>query len=84
VTSIERASRRSSTARRVGIATTLAFALAGSACATVHPWERGTLADRCMIFDADGNTVAYTTHWQESREGAMGGFGVQGGGCGCK
>jgi hypothetical protein len=57
----------------------------GSAgCATVQPWQRGTLADSCMVFDSNGNVVAYMTHWQEAREGSMGGFGVQGGGCGCK
>lgn len=55
-----------------------------SACATVQPWQRGTLADQYMIFDADGQLVSYMTHWQESREGSSGGFGVQGGGCGCK
>ena len=58
--------------------------IAASACATVQPWQRGTLADRCMMFDADRQEVSYQTHWQESREGSMGGFGVQGGGCGCK
>ena len=61
----------------------LAAASAGAGCATVQPWQRGLLADSCMIFDADSAT-AYMTHWQESREGSMGGFGVQGGGCGCK
>ena len=53
-------------------------------CATVQPWQRGTLADPCMVFDANRDDVSYETHWQESREGSMGGFGVQGGGCGCK
>ena len=57
--------------------------LAAAGCATVQPWQRGLLADSCMIFDANSAT-AYMTHWQESREGSMGGFGVQGGGCGCK
>ena len=55
-----------------------------SGCATVQPWQRGRLADPCMVFDANRDDVAYQTHWQESREGSMGGFGVQGGGCGCK
>jgi hypothetical protein len=54
------------------------------ACATVQPWQRGRLADSCMMFDADGPQLAYATHWQEAREGAAGGFGVQSGGCGCK
>jgi uncharacterized protein YceK len=55
-----------------------------SGCATVQPWQRGRLADPAMVFDADGSLVAYMTHWQEAREGAAGGFGVQSGGCGCK
>lgn len=59
-------------------------ALALSGCATVQPWERGRLADPAMIFDADGNQVAYMAHWQEAREAAAGGYGVQSGGCGCK
>ena len=50
----------------------------------MQPWQRGRLADPAMMFDADGVEVAYTTHWQEAREGAAGGYGVQSGGCGCK
>lgn len=53
-------------------------------CATVQPWQRGRLADRCMTFDADSSQIAYMTHWQEAREAAAGGYGVQSGGCGCK
>jgi len=55
-----------------------------AACATVEPWQRGRLADPAMIFDEDGASVSYMTHWQEAREGAAGGYGVQSGGCGCK
>ncbi len=65
----------------VGVVTA---AIAAGGCATVQPWQRGRLADPSMVFDADAAQVAYTTHWQEAREGASGGFGVQGGGCGCK
>lgn len=70
---------------RVVLAITLSAAAGFTAtgCATVQPWQRGLLADSCMVFDANSTTV-YMTHWQESREGSMGGFGVQGGGCGCK
>jgi len=69
---------------RIVVALTLAAAgVSATGCATVQPWQRGLLADSCMIFDAN-DTTAYMTHWQESREGSMGGFGVQGGGCGCK
>jgi Domain of unknown function (DUF4266) len=62
---------------------TLAALLAGG-CATVQPWQRGRLADPCMLFDADASQVAYMTHWQEAREASSGGYGVQSGGCGCK
>jgi len=69
---------------------TLVFVLAATAaltaggCATVQPWQRGRLANRCMMFDPDASQVAYMTHWQESREASSGGYGVQSGGCGCK
>jgi hypothetical protein len=62
----------------------VAAAMMTTGCATVQPWQRGRLSDRCMLFDADAARVSYMTHWQESREGSSGGFGVQGGGCGCK
>ena len=65
------------------LAGVLVLGILTTACATVKPWQRGMLADSCMVFDAD-STTAYMTHWQEAREGSMGGFGVQGGGCGCK
>jgi hypothetical protein len=68
----------------VVVAWILAAAAAATGCATVHPWQRGTLADPCMMFDPDASAVTYMTHWQDAREGSMGGFGVQGGGCGCK
>ena len=70
--------------RTLALAAALVGGLAGSGCATVQPWQRGTLAASCMVFDSGGNAVAYMAHWQEAREGSMGGFGVQGGGCGCK
>lgn len=68
-------------AARVFITFTL---LAAGGCATVHPWERGRLADPQMIFDADAEQAAYDAHWQEAREGSTAGTGVQSGGCGCK
>jgi hypothetical protein len=66
------------------LAGSLIAAISGAGCATVQPWQRGRLADSCMVFDADGSQVAYMTHWQEAREASAGGFGVQSGGCGCK
>jgi len=59
-------------------------ALLAAGCATVRPWQRGRLTDPCMMFDPDPLAATYAAHWQEAREGSIGGFGVQGGGCGCK
>lgn len=59
-------------------------ALGGAGCITVQAWQRGRLADPQMKFDKDASLAAYEAHWQEAREGASGGSGVQGGGCGCK
>jgi len=74
----------STTARAFVSLLVAAAALAAGGCATVQPWQRGRLADPCMMFDANGAQVAYMTHWQEAREGSSGGYGVQSGGCGCK
>ncbi len=71
-------------AARAAAFAALLVALASGGCATVQPWQRGRLADPCMIFDADRSASAYAAHWQEAREAAAGGFGVQSGGCGCK
>jgi hypothetical protein len=59
-------------------------AMGAAGCASVQPWQRGVLANRCMQFDPDGGLTAFRAHWQESREGSAGGAGLQGGGCGCK
>ena len=62
----------------------IAAGLAVTGCATVQPWQRGTLSKTPMMFDPDPARAAYAEHWMTSREGASGGFGLQGGGCGCK
>jgi hypothetical protein len=59
----------------------LLFAL--SACSTVQPWEKGTLARPEMTFGGDALDTKYTEHIYSSKEGASGGAGVGGGGCGC-
>jgi hypothetical protein len=63
-------------------------ALAGmSACGSIEPWvkpyERDRLADPIMFLDADPVSTAYVQHVFEAREGARGGEGAAGGGCGC-
>ena len=57
-----------------------------SGCAVepwVQPYERANLADPIMSFSRDPVSSAYRKHVYEAREGARGGEGSQGGGCGC-
>jgi hypothetical protein len=54
-----------------------------SGCAQVKPWEREALADYTMRLDRDPLGVSMAEHMWFSREGATGGRGVGGGGCGC-
>jgi hypothetical protein len=62
--------------------------LAGMAgCSNLEPWvkpyERDRLADPIMALDSDPVSSAYMQHVYEAREGARGGEGATGGGCGC-
>lgn len=58
-----------------------------SACGSIEPWvkpyERDRLADPIMFLDAHPVSTAYLYHVYEAREGARGGEGAAGGGCGC-
>jgi hypothetical protein len=58
-----------------------------SACSPIEPWvkpyERDKLADPIMALDGDPVSTAYIQHVFEAREGARGGEGAAGGGCGC-
>lgn len=47
------------------------------------PWEKGYLAKPAMQFDADKLDAKARDHIYSSKEGAYGGYGVGGGGCGC-
>jgi hypothetical protein len=62
--------------------------LAGlSGCSGIEPWvkpyERDRLADPIMALDIDPVSTSYIQHVFEAREGARGGEGAAGGGCGC-
>jgi Domain of unknown function (DUF4266) len=69
------------------IAAIICVLLAAAGCGRVQPWvkpyERERLADRVMAWDRDGISSAYISHVRENREGARGGTGAAGGGCGC-
>jgi hypothetical protein len=58
-----------------------------SACGPIEPWvkpyERDRLADPIMALDSDAVSTSYIQHVYEAREGARGGEGAAGGGCGC-
>lgn len=62
--------------------------LAGiSGCSGIEPWvkpyERDRLADPIMFLDPNPVSSAYIQHVFDAREGARGGEGSAGGGCGC-
>ena len=63
------------------------LALAGGGCSTarwtVKPHQRELLADRIMQPDGNAQEVAADEHILSNREGAIGGSGTSGGGCGC-
>ncbi len=59
------------------------LALAGCGRFAVRPNEKEHLADRTMRFDADEQAALTDDHIFDSREGATGGRGTTGGGCGC-
>ena len=52
-------------------------------CATVAPYERGTLARTDMQLERNGDAAAGQQHADAYREGSAGGTGASGGGCGC-
>jgi hypothetical protein len=60
---------------------------ASAGCSNFEPWvkpyERDRLADPIMALDMDPVSSAYIQHVYEAREGARGGEGAAGGGCGC-
>lgn len=56
-------------------------------CGPIEPWvkpyERDRLADPIMALDDDSISTSYLQHVYDAREGARGGEGAAGGGCGC-
>lgn len=53
------------------------------ACGEVHPYERGLLAKPKMQVDPNPESTKFEQHVYDYREGATGGYGGVGGGCGC-
>jgi hypothetical protein len=63
----------------------LVFMLALSGCGrqAVRASEKQFLADQVMVFDNDPHETEAEDHVLTNREGAAGGHGAGGGGCGC-
>jgi hypothetical protein len=69
---------------RFAIASALVLGgLGGSGCMVVRAHERGHLAKRAMTDDRSTGEARFFGHERGSREGAEGGNGQPGGGCGC-
>ncbi|MBW1832142.1 MAG: DUF4266 domain-containing protein [Deltaproteobacteria bacterium] len=72
--------------KRLRHALKLAIVLAlgtAAGCATVKPYEREYLARPSMDFEREATEARFYTHVLDAREGATGGLGTAGGGCGC-
>jgi len=61
----------------------VASLLGGCGRHAVRASEKEFLADHIMIFDDDPHETASDDHIRGNREGAAGGHGAGGGGCGC-
>jgi hypothetical protein len=77
--------RRLGTSAALALAAVLACASGGCSTArwTVKPHQRELLADRIMQPDGNVQEVSADEHILSNREGAIGGSGTSGGGCGC-
>jgi hypothetical protein len=64
------------------LALTLAVSMSGG-CATVQPWERGTLAKEVMATEESSHLTAQKLRTYGAKEGGAAATGVGGGGCGC-
>ena len=63
----------------------IVLALLSAACGrnAVRASEKKFLADQVMVFDNDPHEASAEDHVLSNREGASGGHGAGGGGCGC-
>ena len=69
--------------RKISLFLALLCTITLSACTTVKPWERGTLAKEEMAWVADSNETRLRNHVYFSKEASSGGTEAAGGGCGC-
>lgn len=69
--------------RLLSIAVAASLAIGAAGCARVKPFEREHLARPSMVADRQPGEIRFEQHARGSREGADGGTGEAGGGCGC-
>jgi hypothetical protein len=67
------------------LAVGLAVGLGATGCVEVRPWQRGELARRPLRQGVQSDVAEdrFEQHARGAREGAEGGYGSAGGGCGC-
>ena len=61
----------------------LLLTLLASGCVHVAPYEREYLARPASDIASEAEASEFRAHVHDSREGATGGLGSTGGGCGC-
>jgi hypothetical protein len=69
--------------RALALLALLALGAAGCGRNAVRASEKEFLADQVMVFDSNGQEAGADEHILSNREGAAGGRGTSGGGCGC-
>ena len=69
--------------RCAALAALLVVCATAGGCIRVHAHQREDLARRAMVQDRDAGERRFDQHKTGSREGADGGTGEPGGGCGC-
>jgi hypothetical protein len=74
---------RSSSSFASGILLVVLALATGCGRNAVRASEKQFLADQVMVFDDDPHDTAAENHVLTNREGAAGGHGAGGGGCGC-
>jgi hypothetical protein len=67
----------------IAFAASIAGIAGSTGCVAVRAHQRGHLAKRAMIEDRDPGESRFLEHERGAREGAEGGTGQPGGGCGC-
>jgi heat shock protein HslJ len=68
---------------RIALVLLCALACLAAGCASVKPWQREELSRRTMVGDQAAGEQRFDDHSRAAREGAIGGGGEAGGGCGC-